>query len=688
MTDEIAVAGGGPTADRVWIRTAVILSVIVWLIGLAPLLFPEARLWGVNHLLFLPQTFTIIYVGVGLLALLGFIPAVSRRLLAWFDAIGGLLFETQGLVRWGLVGLGAMALFWLLRMPTYLLGDGYPLIQNVAGELPVVFKWSEIGAVRVVHLVAQLIPMHGWVRGEYAYAIVSVLAGALTTALLCGIAFELGRDRVERLWIWLLPVCSGWILLFFGYAENYPMLWPVMAGYVYFGLRYLHRKGGLLIPAIFLLAALVLHLQSAFFCISFAALATARGPLGRFYKRHRRQTWMLAGLGVVIGAVLFVWLCQTSLSFRIHFMPLFEERPPVPGYTVFSLSHLADIGNELLLTIPLFPVLLVLVIRRWRTGISDIEGSFLSLFALGGILLLFMIEPKLGMGRDWDLFALIGLAGGLLLARTAAAFSYLKHLFPVLAILSAVLAFPYLVTNLQYQPSIDYYEWLLRLDQPRSRPGLVILRDFYEKAGDTLRLDSLSAKIAEHFPLATLVPRAYALATEGHLVEAMQLADSIYRLDPYSHETLNLRGTIYSMMGDYERAIPDFEQAVRFQPYQAKAMANLAQAYQRVGRNKDVLRVLRRAQKYSPDLPLVLEGLGSVFYLQQQYDSAFVYGQRLINVSPAQPRGYLVAGFSAYHLGNHNTARAYLTRFLEMAAVDDPESQQARNILEQIQRKD
>ncbi len=659
-------------------------AVALWLLRFIPLLIPHARLWGINHLFFLPPIYTIIYAVAGGLCLLAFIPQISRRMQSWFESWGDSLFGRSMYLRWAIVGVILLPILWFFRMPTNLLGDGYTVINNIAGDMPVIFKWSETGAVRAIYAVARILPVEGLSRGEYAFALVSVLSGAVTLFFFCGIAFELTEDALTRLFFLCLLVFSGWSLLFFGYAENYPILWPFTTGYVYFAVRYLNGRGPLIVPIIFLAAALILHLQTIFFLSSVIVILFGRGKGRRIYNRHTAVIWgVFAGI-VVVAVAAYLWEYHQSLPFRIHFLPLFIGRTATPDAAMFSPAHLLDMANELLLIAPLLPVLIILGWKGRRSLVNNPVGVFLLLFSGGGLLLLLMLDPRLGMGRDWDLFALSGF--GLTLAAMwsiAGAESIGKRLYPALAVLAAVLVFPFFATNLTAKSSIDYMKWLLNLDPAQSKSGMVMLRDFYADRGNTAAADSVNLEIGRRHPSANLGIAAINLLAAGQYDQAMALADSMFVLDPTSKESFNIRGNVYLKMGRYKQALKDLYTSLELGPYDYRTMVRVAEVYYRQNRIDSAMKYLRRAQKYGPRAPTVIESMAVAFLAQRQYDSAFVYGKRLVQIDSMSATGYFITGAYYYMHGDSAQARTNLTHCVRISRPG-PNRDQAIGMLRKL----
>jgi tetratricopeptide (TPR) repeat protein len=664
--------------------TVLAIAVVLWLIRYLPLFLPDARLWGINHLLFLPSGFTVAYAIAGILCLLALFPPISRRMESLFESAGRAFFPDLGYLPWAAVGVILLPIFWFFRMPTNLLGDGYTVINNIAGGLPVVFKWSEVGAVRAIYAVSRLVPVEGLARGEYAFALVSVVSGSLTIFFFFGIASELTKDRLMRLVFFCLLVFSGWSLLFFGYAENYPILWPFVTGYIYFAIRYLQGKARLIVPLIFLAVALLLHLQTVFFLASAIVLLLGRGRGRHLYNTHKAAAWIVIVGLAVIAIAAFVWEYHQSLPFRVHFLPVFTGRPATPNAAMFSPTHLLDMANELLLLVPLLPLLIILGWKGRRSLVDNPVGAFLLTFACGVLLLLLILDPRLGMGRDWDLFALSGLGVALVVMWCIASSAAVgRRLLPTLAVLAAVLVSPYFATNLSAKPSIEYMKWLLNLDADKNTSGMIMLRDYYRNTGDKQAADSLEAIIRPEREIVRLTDAAMKYAKAGRYQDAMAVVDSAFRMDPYSRESYNLRGAVYLEMGRDADAIRDFKTSLEMEPYDFRVLVNIARGYYRIGQRDSTMIYLHRAEKLNPNSPLVLQGLAMGFLAKQRYDSAYAYGRRLMAEDSTEANGWLAVGMYYYSSGIRDSARTYLERYATLVGPG-PDRQRALRLLESL----
>jgi Flp pilus assembly protein TadD len=660
------------------------MAALLWLMHLLPFLLPEARLWGFNHLRFLPPFYLYLYLVAGAVSLAALFPPLRSPLGKIYNAVATALFEKRLRTRWLIMAAASLIIFWLGRLPIFLLGDSFSIVANISNDLPVIFKWSEIGAIYLAYFISRLLPLTGGQLGQYAYGIIAVVSGAATIYFFCAIAYELGKDAAGRLFVFCLSIFAGWMILFLGYTENYPVLWPFITGYIYFSLRYLNKKGGLLPPILMVVLALILHLQTLFFLISFPVLMVARGKTAHLYKKYRILIWIAACVVAVAAVIVFVKEYQSSLELRLYFIPLLTGHPTTPGYFLFSLPHLLDMANQFLLLTPLLPALIILGWRGWRPLFKNKVDLFLLLLSFGGFVFLLIIDPKLGMGRDWDLFALVGLAPMLLFAKNTTDSKKLRPaMLTGLALLALVMAFPYAAVSLSRQPALDNYKYLLHLDLPKSRTGITILRSIATADNDSLLLDSLKNVLIATYPSVHLAPEALNLTEQGRQREAMILVDSMAMYEPNSVEVLNLRGLVNMRLGNYAMAVKDLEMSARLGRYDARPLASLAAIYNRLGQPEKMMDALRKGQRRDPKLPEILDGLLTLFYNTGQYDSAVVYAVEINKMDSTNASPYWVLGNTALRRGDKARAKAYLTRFCEY--TENPAmKEKAEAVLQQL----
>lgn len=459
---------------------------------------PGAGFWGINHLSRFPG-FPYFPV-VALLCLI--------LVMAFQDALGRFLFEAAGdrILRSRKIQIPllacAVALFFAFRTRTHFLGDGYLLLETL-GEDSVVRPANSLGYYLLSWLYAHLARIAG-LTPEAFYRSVAILCGA---AGLAALVLLVGRT-VWANWrraLFLYLVCaSGPFLLNFGYVENYALLFLFSNCFVVSGIACTHHRLSILWPSLFLGLAILSHLAAlvalpAFLCL---LLREFRSPTSRGLLKA------LAPLGV---SLVLVGLFLTRIGHGFDILGAATRldanlqnpfRPLGGPEGILSLGAMAAAANLLLLVSP--PAVLTLsaglgqlAARRTRPTIL-----FLASHALGFLVFLLIIDPKLGAGRDWDLFCVQG-TGLIALA---------VDIFPdhrraaVLAVAMGFLAgAPWVLVNANPSASVDRFIAMTGTfpQYPRAY-GFESLGKYYRTRGD---LDSSRRMYAEAVRISPGSPR-------------------------------------------------------------------------------------------------------------------------------------------------------------------------------------
>ncbi len=199
---------------------------------------------------------------------------------------------------------------------------------------------------------------------------------------------------------------QGYVALFFGYAENYPILFPLLLGYSILCLRAMEGEAPVYQPAVLLGLTVPLH---------FTAFAYAPALIWVVWRRQRanaadRILSMLSLLAV--PATTFLSLALIGISpFSLpqsalgsHLLPWRTSGPGLTPYAVLSAEHLIDTLNQYALVVPVVVMgipILVLGSRR-----SDATDVLLLAMALPPVLFTVLFNPAIGAFRGWDVFAL------------------------------------------------------------------------------------------------------------------------------------------------------------------------------------------------------------------------------------------------------------------------------------------
>ena len=281
------------------------MTFVAHLLGYGPL---TGTLWGAHTYAFFPLP--VFITGLGFLAFAG-LPllagnAIARHWSSWVPrqalAIQQLSLRAKVLVGATISAIGLIIL-WLFRIRHLLLGDSVVLLQDLPKGTG--FHPRE--------------PLTMWLH-QKAYDYFSTLerfAGRpesevahLSTALesiFCGVIFlfvvwKLSRELMPRstgahITCALLLLTQGFVLLFFGYPENYTYQTVALGLYLLLSLRFLKGTCGIVGPTLVLVICLGLHLSSLALLPSYAVLLMAG------WLDHQRRRATVRNFGILAAAV-------------------------------------------------------------------------------------------------------------------------------------------------------------------------------------------------------------------------------------------------------------------------------------------------------------------------------------------------------------------------------------------------
>jgi len=586
------------------------------------------RLWGFNWYGYFSwySPFVLFVLSASAAVLIG-------RRAAWKREPADDQAESQS-VYWilfaGFSGLAGLA-FVFLSARTHFLGDGYLVISRL-----------ESGGVGnrayntgVYFLLDQL---YGWLggegnsRAELAYRMISWLCGILFVFGAGLTAARLFSATRLRLLFFGGLATGGYALLFFGYTENYPLFVLAVAASTFLGLLAMAGKNSrwwVLIPsaaAPFLHPFAVVLIPGTLFVLLWDSAAMRR------YQALSATTRRLFWFGVLaFGAVGFFWAYSASIFLRLSLVPPITNRFTVEGYTMFSGKHLLDYANLLFQLAPGAPILLYLwVSLRRHHLISRPEYAFLMLLVAPSLLIAFIFDPKLGMPRDWDVFAFVGVPMVTLLFFTALDIKNGIKGYAVIAALALVLGLlelmPRVITQVIPEKSIAVFDSYLDLDAVKNESGAYLLLQYLEKNGRLVERAAREREYTRLFPHEIWDREGQAFLRDGKIPEAeakfrravayapnfsyswgnigtcfgrrkqwdsalvyFKIADA---LNPGSSDTYTCLGYVYLFLGDSKRAEEYCLDAIRIHPADFISRDNLARLYREQGRREDLIRLL------------------------------------------------------------------------------------------------
>ncbi len=466
---------------------------------------PHLRLWGVDHLSYFPP---FVRLGALFVAALTLLPGAGEwlynRWISAFEFINA-TSARRGIFA-GAAVLSALGLFIAFQASTELLGDGQlqsKLLVRMAGSGDVTFGYfartvlDDSMAPATNLLVYAAAKLSGASDPLSAWRFLNGLLGCLFVLAAIGIVYR-SRARVE--FLVLLPAAlfvSGGIQLFFGYIETYAPMVVLVTLYIATAFEHLHGRKHVLIPCALFVLAVLFHYQALLLGPSFIFILLTRiGVRGR-------RTLSAAICGATVTAAV---VASRIPGWGGFFLPLFSGES-TSG--VLDPAHIADIANEVLLIVPIAPLLVALAVagriagrtsdadpERHCPGASDEPAgardlAFAVTIHVPCFLFLIAFLPELGMARDWDLFASPAFGAALpllVLARRAVDHAEvracLSRFLAPAVVTGLAIVIPWVGINANETRSVDRYRSILDLESIDAGYGYEILAMHFEDRGD------------------------------------------------------------------------------------------------------------------------------------------------------------------------------------------------------------
>jgi len=547
---------------------------------------PQLRFWGFHLPAFLPVWLQVVFFGTACIVL---IFPYER-----YAGIFQFLNPAGEIIRSPLSALLLLAAFVVFRSSTGLLGDG--ILRG---------READTGVYNPLELLPSLLASSvfdlshhpfGW-DGQQALAIISILAGCGFLLMIWLFPRRIWTKPEERFDARLLLLTAGTTALFFGYIESYALAAMAIIGFLLSAEAFRRRKCAFSITAVLFLLAVASHISTLALYPAFAVLAIQRKKL---------KYLLTAGIIGLAMPVWIYWIMQSSsvaaeVSIGSMIIPWMATGPT--DYAFFSAAHFLDILNLFGLVVPCVLVALPLLRHRRSAQRGLAKNAFWLMAAIVPLGMLLFLDPKLGMARDWDLFALtiipilVWVSVRLTDSRSRRPRGSLAA--PVFAAVSVLAMFVGL--NAHTESSIDRYTALLDLDPSRSAYGHEILAMKYRQLGDidaeiyhwqkanapgdhTRYLTNLAAAYIKKGDIQnayTTAHRAFALNT-SYSFAAYTLGTVFYQLDMldsafvyYSHAAFldqNHANTHYFLgmtllrQGQVEKARAEIDAAIRLEP--------------------------------------------------------------------------------------------------------------------------
>lgn len=122
--------------------------------------------------------------------------------------------------------------------------------------------------------------------------------------------------------------------------------------------------------------------------------------------------------------------------------------------------------------------------------------------------------------------------------------------------------------------------------------------------------------------------------------ESIEMLSSAISATPNYTYAYNLRGMVYAATKQFDKALQDFQYAVKLNPDYLIAQYNAADTYYNLAFYRQALNSFKAFQKKLKEFPLLDCSIGKCFFELMEYDSAMNYYDKALALSPGFPEAY------------------------------------------------
>lgn len=161
---------------------------------------------------------------------------------------------------------------------------------------------------------------------------------------------------------------------------------------------------------------------------------------------------------------------------------------------------------------------------------------------------------------------------------------------------------------------------------------------------------------------------SYALEQKGDYTGAAKELRNVY--DEKSYE-INLRlGWLTYMAGNFTESVAYYQKAIQIQPMSEEARMGLVLPQAALGNWDAVLKTYEEILKVNPYNTVVLYRVGLIYYGRAQYQKAYSYFEKVVNLYPFSYDGLLMLAWTNLRLGKTREAKVLFTRVLLLSPGD------------------
>ena len=150
--------------------------------------------------------------------------------------------------------------------------------------------------------------------------------------------------------------------------------------------------------------------------------------------------------------------------------------------------------------------------------------------------------------------------------------------------------------------------------------------------------------------------RGIAYSDMGQYDRALEDYNKVIAMNPYYSRVYNNRGVVYSRQGRYDMAIEDFSKAIDLNPYFYDAYNNRGVAFDKAGRFEKAMEDFQKALDLNPGFEKTYINRGVAYQRAGMQDNAIEDFNTALSINPRSENAYNNRGISFYKRGDLDRA--------------------------------
>ncbi len=480
----------------------------------------------------------------------------------------------------------------------------------------------------------------------HLYTVVDIAAGIVFLLMIIGFTHFLKISMLDKTLIAFLLIFHADTQFFFGYVENYVFLYVAIIAYLMSGWLAFERNIHVIVPCVCMAIMIGLHLGSVIFVPSLLPLFIP------FWRKHRLRSAITI---VVVCLASFVLLQFTgydvgALQQRMlsavdnDILPLATPPFGIPN-GIFSGLHIIDWSNAVLHIAVLeciMIVVLLIALRKtieWRSPLV----LFLLMTSACGLLFTIVMNPALGMARDWDLFANFFVPLRFLLVYLIIRIIHEHHVRRVIMMIAG----------------ITFLHWAAWI-------GVNASEERHLRRAEMLTTPQLSGT----FPKIYYEHLGATFHQQKDYERSKRWYEAYFAVDSNNPRIIGNLAEAYSRIGDEEKKFAMLKRSTDLHNPNPGVYSNLAAEYRRRGDTTTAIQQLQKALALDSTYSIAHANLALIYNLKRIYPLAAHHATRAIKLGMTDPVLFRTAGYSYFMMNESPRALEYFNAYLTKVPND------------------